>query len=306
MCFDKPKVRLYSLSWPKRPRPLRPAKFTEPRMPEFRPILVTILNVEAMKSKELKLITLNGQIFVKQWLHDSHIGVDKDPIVLFHDSLGCVKLWRDFPEKLAVATGRNVIAYDRLGFGESDTHPNNLTIDFIDNEIHESFEVIVRDLKINTFFVLGHSVGGAMALRAAHHYKDRCKGVITISSQAFVGKETLDGIREARKHFSDLEQLLKLKKYHGEKALWVLNSWIDIWLSKNFQDWTIEKTSPLVTCPILVIHGDNDEYGRTQHAMNIANLNQYHSSVYIIENCGHIPHREHEQEVLERIQLFLV
>ena len=46
----------------------------------------------------------------------------KPPIVLFHESLGCIELWRDFPRKLSQITGREVIAYDRLGFGQSDVY----------------------------------------------------------------------------------------------------------------------------------------------------------------------------------------
>ena len=39
--------------------------------------------------------------------------------VLLHEGLGCVALWRDFPEKLAAATGLGVFAYSRAGYGRS-------------------------------------------------------------------------------------------------------------------------------------------------------------------------------------------
>ena len=42
-------------------------------------------------------------------------------IVMLHEGLGCVALWRDFPQKLAAATGFGVFAYSRAGYGQSDT-----------------------------------------------------------------------------------------------------------------------------------------------------------------------------------------
>ncbi|WP_217605691.1 alpha/beta fold hydrolase [Chitinophaga sp. GbtcB8] len=48
---------------------------------------------------------------------------EKDPnkptIVLLHDSLGCIELWRDFPKNLGALADCNVLAYDRLGYGKS-------------------------------------------------------------------------------------------------------------------------------------------------------------------------------------------
>ncbi|MFS6991914.1 alpha/beta fold hydrolase, partial [Escherichia coli] len=85
------------------------------------------------------------------------------PIILLHDSLGSVELWRDFPERLAEITGRQIIAYDRLGFGQSSPHPDFLDIDFVKNEAIEGFSVIIEQFKIQDFMVMGHSVGGGMA-----------------------------------------------------------------------------------------------------------------------------------------------
>ena len=72
--------------------------------------------------------------------------MDAPPIVLFHDSLGSVALWRDFPAVLAQATGHGVIAYDRLGFGRSDPHPGRLSNDFVQTEAREGFRAL-RELR---------------------------------------------------------------------------------------------------------------------------------------------------------------
>lgn len=58
----------------------------------------------------------------------------RPPLLLLHDSLGCVTLWRDFPALLCSATGRRIVAYDRLGFGASAVRKGRLPLDFIEQE----------------------------------------------------------------------------------------------------------------------------------------------------------------------------
>ena len=65
----------------------------------------------------IDLNTINAKLYVKVWQPERF--KSDIPIILLHDSLGSVQLWRDFPEELAKVTEQKVIAYDRLGFGLS-------------------------------------------------------------------------------------------------------------------------------------------------------------------------------------------
>src|SRR5262245_18511125 len=131
-----------------------------------------------------------GSIFVRRWsLGQSQ----RSPIILLHDSLGCIGLWRDFPDALARATTRPVIAYDRLGFGQSTKRLGRPAIDFIREEAEEFFPAIQRALGITQFVLFGDSVGGAMALVIAASQSEKCDAVITESAQAFVEPLTLSG-----------------------------------------------------------------------------------------------------------------
>lgn len=169
--------------------------------------------------------TDQGRLYARRW-HAADTGLP--PLVLLHDSLGCVALWRDFPQRLAEATGREVIAYDRLGFGRSDPHPGRLTLDFVSREAGEGLRRVREQLGIGAFVAMGHSVGGGMAIAAAS--SPDCRGLITESAQVFAEERTLSGIRQAREDFAQPGQLDRLKKYHGEKAAWVLNAgWTTGW-----------------------------------------------------------------------------
>ena len=45
------------------------------------------------------------------------------PVVFLHDALGSISLWRDLPDRLCGALGREGLVFDRLGFGRSDPRP---------------------------------------------------------------------------------------------------------------------------------------------------------------------------------------
>lgn len=242
-----------------------------------------------------------GSIFVRQWRSE---GAQRSPLVLLHDSLGSVELWRDFPALLAEVLNRHVIAYDRLGFGKSTLRTDRPSITFIDDEA-ENFPAVRNGLGLERFALFGHSVGGAMAVRIAAALQDSCEAVITESAQCFVEPRTLEGIRAAQTLFEDPGQLQKLAKWHGDRAQWVLDAWIKVWLSPEFAQWSLDPHLGRVICPLLAIHGDQDEYGSEEFPRRIASGVSGPSQMILLKDCGHVPHRERQQEILRLTTSFL-
>ncbi|MBA1279580.1 MULTISPECIES: alpha/beta fold hydrolase [Pseudomonadaceae] len=255
-----------------------------------------------VSTEDRYLPTEHGEVFTRHW-RTSHSR--KTPIVLLHDSLGCVELWRDFPERLAAATARDVIAYDRLGFGRSAPHPGGWSNRFIRDEAELFFPPVRQALDIEHFILFGHSVGGAMAASIAARYPHQCRALITESAQAFVEARTLEGIRQAQAAFAEPGQMERLSKYHGDKAAWVLSAWIDTWLSETYADWTLEETAPSIACPLLAIHGLEDEYGSETHPQRIVELGRAPVQKLLLDNCHHVPHREQPEVVVEAVVRFL-
>lgn len=253
-------------------------------------------------SKELFVDVPGGSIYIKKWTPETIKYTS--PIVLMHDSLGCVDLWRDFPEQLARSLSCVVIAYDRLGFGRSSVNHNTPSVNFVWDEADFYFSHIKSAAQFSTYYLFGHSVGGGMSIGIAAVDKD-CIGVITESAQAFVEELTIKGIQEAQTLFQRPEQMERLKKWHGNKARWVLNAWIDTWLSPEYSSWSLESRIGKVTCPVLALHGDSDEYGSNAFPEYIAKNVSGESSMVILENCGHVPHKEKVDEVINHTKLFL-
>ncbi|MDG0834226.1 alpha/beta hydrolase [Pelomonas saccharophila] len=232
-----------------------------------------------------------GRLFARAWAPAGGNGA-KPPIVLLHDSLGCVELWRDFPAALCEATGRRVVAYDRLGFGRSDAREGPMPLDFVADEARSFFPAVLAQLGIDRFAVLGHSVGGGMAVHCAAEWGARCEALVTMSAQVFVEDRTAQGIRAAGEQFKAPEQMQRLARYHGDKAAWVLAAWVGTWLDPAFAGWSLTATLPRVACAVLALHGDSDEYGSTCHPEMIGRLVSGPARVEVLAETGHMPHRE--------------
>jgi pimeloyl-ACP methyl ester carboxylesterase len=253
-------------------------------------------------STDILLGVTGGTIFTRRW--HPPVASSRVPLILLHDSLGCVDLWRDFPETLSRRLGRPVVAYDRLGFGRSSARSDLPGPDFIREEAEEFLPAVRAGLGIADFAVLGHSVGGAMALVAAARAGDRCKAVVSESAQAFVEDRTVAGIRAARAHFENPEQFDRLRRWHGEKARWVLDAWAEVWLSPEFAPWSLEPDLPCIRCPALVIHGDADEYGSVRFPEFIRDRVGGPAEVHVLTGCGHVPHRERPDVVAGLVAQF--
>ncbi len=271
--------------------------------------------------------TPHGRLFTRRWTPGptasgaSSSGTALPPILLFHDSLGCVELWRDFPSALCAATGRDVIAYDRLGFGRSDARTAPMPLDFIGEEALASLPALRAQLGFAGFAALGHSVGGAMAAhcaadggtgrgtRTGSAGSAGCEALVTVAAQACVEERTLEGIRAARDQFHrSPEALQRLARYHGgdeARARWVLGAWIDTWLHPDFAHWSQAGVLARVHCPVLALHGDQDEYGSTEQPERIARWAAGPARVEILPGAAHVPHRERPQDLAQRVARFL-
>lgn len=256
-------------------------------------------NVPATDSR---LAVPGGEVLVRRWLVPSS---DREPLLLLHDSLGSVEQWRAFPEALALATGRSVYAYDRLGFGQSTPRVGRPSDRFIEDEANLVFPALCEVLGIERWVLFGHSIGGGMALTMAARHPQRCAAVIAESAQAFIEERTLDGIRRAKGQFADPAVFERLVRWHGERAQWVLDAWTEVWTDPRFRDWSLDPVLSRVRCPVLAVHGTEDEFGSRAFPEHIVRMVGAGAQLALLEGCGHVPHRERGDEVLRAVQHFL-
>lgn len=226
-------------------------------------------------------------------------------IVFLHDSLGCVQLWRDFPQKLAEATNCNILVYDRLGYGKSEPMPTHeRSTNYLELEA-DVLNDLLTTLEIDNTILFGHSDGGSIALIAASKYPTRIKAVICEAAHIFVEEATLKGVHEAIKAYKTTNLPERLQKYHGNKVQILFKAWTETWISSNYRDWNIEHFLPHITCPLLFIQGEADEYGTLEQVKKTISQVSGRVEKYIIPHVGHTPHKESPQQVLDKSAQFI-
>lgn len=257
------------------------------------------------EGRETRIATPQGELYAVRWMPPRGEDADRTPVVLLHDSLGSVSLWRRFPARLACILKRPVVAYDRLGYGRSAPYPGAQPPSFIDDEASSGFAAVREHLGLARFMVLGHSVGGCMAAAIAAMYPEACQGLITVAAQAFTEPRTLVGIRTAERAFAVPGQMERLARHHGDKADWVLRAWVDTWHSEPFRHWRLDEALGGVRCPTLAVHGERDEYGSPQQPRRIAALTPGPADPLMLPDCGHVPHRECPERLIDGIASFV-
>lgn len=253
-------------------------------------------------AENLSLASPDAALFATRWT-PSGPGAGA-PVLLLHDSLGCAALWRTFPARLAQATGRVVLAYDRWGFGGSPARADRLRRDFVVEEGARVVPALLDALGWSRVALVGHSVGGGMAVEAAAALGDRCEAIVTIAAQSMLEKETRDGVAAAGRDLDAPGGLDRLKRYHGEKSRWVVDAWTKTWLAPDFADYSLDQALPRITAPLLAIHGERDEYATLAQPARIAQ-GAPRGRMHVIEGGGHVLHREREEELVAAIAGFL-
>ena len=220
-------------------------------------------------------------------------------ILLLHEGLGSVSLWRDFPELIARRTGCRTIAYSRAGFGRSSPRTQPFTRAFMHEEALEMLPALREALGIQRPVLVGHSTGASMALIHAAHYPSP---VVAMAPFAFVERSNVEAIRlnAAREELRG-----RLARHHDDVDT-IFHGWRDLWTDPDFASWSIEEDLGRLRCPVLAILGDRDEYSTPAQVERIAEKATHaHVEKMFIADCGHAPHRDHPEVVLEAIDRFI-
>jgi len=227
---------------------------------------------------------------------------DPSPLVLLHEGLGSVGLWRDFPAALAQATGRRTVAFSRYGHGQSDRPPKPRTPSFMHEEALELLPELLTALEIAEPVLVGHSDGASIALiYAAHH---PASAVVAIAPHVFVEDMCLAEIRVARDAYDSGDLRERLARHHRDPDA-AFFGWNDVWLDPAFPDWDITDLLNQIACPLLLIQGERDQYG-TMAQLDAIEQRTNASVRRVHLDCQHSPPTELPQETVDAIAAFLV
>lgn len=229
---------------------------------------------------------------------------DAATLVLLHEGLGCVELWRDFPARLAARTGCAVFAWSRPGYGNSSPRALPWPLDYMQRE-GLALPALLDAAGIGDCILAGHSDGASIALVAAGGTRDpRIRGLVVMAPHVFVEESGLNSIRAAQEAFVHGSLRQRLQKYHGVNVDCAFKGWAESWLHPAFVDWNIETFLPGIRVPLVQIQGRDDQYGTGAQLDAIARQSSGPVATHVLEDCRHAPHAEQREITLGLIAAF--
>ena len=236
-------------------------------------------------------------------------GEDRDgappPLLLLHEGLGCVSMWRDWPAELARRTGREVLAYSRFGYGGSSPAELPRPLDFMDREARAVLPHVIEAAGMERPVLVGHSDGGTIALLCAAAGEVSLAGVVTLAAHAFNEPHCIAGIRAARAAFRNGSLRDRLARHHGERTDDAFRGWCEAWLDPRFERWSVEDELGAVEVPLLVVQGRDDAYGTLRQVEVIADRTSGPCRTLVLDDCGHSPHRDRARATTEAVARFV-
>jgi pimeloyl-ACP methyl ester carboxylesterase len=221
-------------------------------------------------------------------------------LVLLHEGLGSVGLWRAFPRALADATGRRVLAFSRFGHGRSEPPAAPRTPAFFHEEAREVLPALLEQLGAPEPILVGHSDGASIAL--IHAAEQPVTALALLAPHVVVEDITVAAIRDTRTRYEDGGLRARMARHHDDPDA-AFHGWCDVWLDPAFRAWTLEPEAERVAVPALLIQGADDPYG------TLDQLDRIEARVRgpvrrVVVRGGHSPHLEAPDQVLAALADF--
>ncbi len=226
-------------------------------------------------------------------------------LVLLHEGLGCVRLWRDFPAALSQATGCGVLAFSRAGYGQSDPVTLPRQLNYMTTEASVVLPEVLDALDIERAVLIGHSDGATItAIYAGAMDDSSLAGVVLIAPHFFTEKTGLAEIAKACVAYETEGLRERLGKYHRDPDN-AFYGWNNAWLDPEFEAWNVAVVLDEISVPAFVIQGRDDPYGTLAQIESVVHrVRRAPVSTLILNECHHAPHLEKGPEVVAAIAAF--
>jgi pimeloyl-ACP methyl ester carboxylesterase len=226
-------------------------------------------------------------------------------IVLLHEGLGCVALWRDFPTELATATGCGVLAYSRFGYGASDSITLPRPMSYMHHEALVVLPQVLDAAGIRQAVLVGHSDGGSIAAIHAGGVQDpRVCGAVLIAAHFMVEELNIASIAAIKATYEQGELRQRLARYHRDVEA-AFRGWNDAWLDPRFQAFDITGYVARIRVPVLALQGADDPYGSAEQLRVLERSASCPLETRMIAGARHSPHLEAKESTLLEVVSFV-
>jgi pimeloyl-ACP methyl ester carboxylesterase len=231
-------------------------------------------------------------------------GFDRTTLVFLHEGLGCIEMWRDFPQKLCDVTLCPGVIYDRTSYGRSSPWPGDPGVRYMEIEADEILPRLLAALGIEDCVLVGHSDGGTIALNYAARDPEPLRAVVTLAAHAINEPICVAAIHRAREQYESGDLRQRLAKYHDDVDA-AFRLWADAWVAPGFEPMDANGRLPGVQVPVQAIQGEDDDYGSELQLGIIAGKVGGYCETRLVPDCGHAPHLQQTNYVLSEIARFV-
>jgi pimeloyl-ACP methyl ester carboxylesterase len=226
-------------------------------------------------------------------------------LVVLHEGLGSAALWGDFPAQLSAATGAGVFAYSRAGYGRSSPVTLPRPLDYMHREALEVLPRVLETIGFHRGILIGHSDGASIATIYAGSVQDhRVRGLALMAPHFFVEDVSIAAIATAREAYATTDLREKLARWHADVDN-AFRGWNDAWLDPEFRNWDITEMLAYVRVPILIVQGEDDQYGTAQQIAVAKEECYCPVEALLLPGARHSPYREAPAETLSAVSEFV-
>ncbi len=226
-------------------------------------------------------------------------------LVFLHEGLGCVAMWRPFAAALAGRVGLPALLYSRWGYGGSEPLDRPRLPGFLHDEALVTLPEVLAACGVVKPILVGHSDGGSIALIYAGGGVGPAAALMLEAPHVFVEPVMPPALAALVQRYNTTDLPARLARYHGQNTDAMFRGWSGIWQDPAMRGWNIENYAARVRCPTLVIQGEDDEHGTSEQLDRIARAAAGRVSTVLLPGCGHVPHRERREAVLELMTEFV-
>ena len=227
-------------------------------------------------------------------------------IVLLHEGLGCVSLWKHFPDRLAAATGLGVFVYSRRGYGRSSPYEVPWPLTYMHDEGEQVLPELLDTIGFQDGILFGHSDGASIAVIYAGASRDpRLRGLVLMAPHFFTEESGIASIAAAKVAYETTDLKERLAMHHGDNVDCAFWGWNRAWLDPGFRRWDIREFLPRIEIPVLVVQGEDDQYGTADQITAAQDKCAGPVDVALMPDCGHSPHRDQADKTLDAAAAFI-
>ena len=226
-------------------------------------------------------------------------------LVLLHEGLGCVGLWGDFPDKLQKATGCGVFVYSRAGYGKSSTVKLPRPLTYMHDEARDTLPKLLDAIGFQRGLLIGHSDGASIAaIYAGSHQDHRVGGLILMAPHFFTEDMGIASIEEARVAYDTGDLRPRLARWHADVNN-AFKGWNGAWLDPGFRKWDITEFLAYIRVPVLIVQGENDQYGTVKQIETAERECYCPVEVALLPGARHSPQRDAPEATLTAMSDFV-